>query len=352
MADLKISTNNIETNNTFTEGADKTKRRNIDQFVYIRTAACIAIILLHTLYASNVYYAETITAVQLTVTQTIEHMLMWAVPCFLMVTGALLLQPQRQITSAKLFGKYIRRIVLALVFFTFLFQVLDYIMGEEDSLFGGWISNLIQGHSWPHMWYLYLMLGIYLMIPFYKMIADRATDRQIWQLIITIFVFVSVIPLVSYLGFEDNGFYIPTSLIYPVYVFGGYVLYRNNISTGIAAAVFSVSSVLIIVLSAAGAGEDLFGYDSVLVTAQSLSLFSLLIRLRKPAGAVIRSVDECSFGIYLIHMIGVCFVMKWVGFDPYTHIPAVSFAVMVIIFFSVSYAAAWLIRQIPKLDLL
>ena len=183
----------INEDNTAQAAASDNKSRNIDQFIYIRVIACAAIVLLHTLFASNIYFEDTITYGQLHITETIEHMLMWAVPCFLMVTGALLLQPSRIIGTKKLFGKYIRRMALALIVFTFLFQLLDYIKGEETSLFGGWILNLVQGYSWPHMWYLYLMLGIYLMIPFYKMIADRASNEQLWQLTATLVVFISMI---------------------------------------------------------------------------------------------------------------------------------------------------------------
>ncbi len=329
-----------------------TSTKNISQFIYIRVIACFAIVLLHTLFASTVYFSDTITDTQLTVSRTVQHMLMWAVPCFLMVTGALLLQPARKIDGKKLFGKYIRRIALALVVFTFLFQLIDYIKGEEVTLVTGWLSNLFQGHSWPHMWYLYLMLGIYLMIPFYKMVADQASMKQIVQLTAIIIVFVSIIPMSVHLGAEDYGFYIPTSLIYPAYVFGGYALHQRNVKAGTAAAVFAVSTALILILSLRGYGDEFFGYESPLIVAQSLSLFSLMLRPELPAGAVMRSIDECGFGIYLIHMIGVVFVMKWIGFDPYSHTPVISFLLMAVIFSGVSYAATWLLRQIPKLDLL
>lgn len=331
---------------------NQTSQRNITQFIWIRVIACLFIVLLHTLFSSTVYFKDTITDGQLMATQTAQHLLMWAVPCFLMVTGALLLDPARQVGMKKLFGRYIRRIALALVCFTLLFQILDYCMGDETSIIPGWLSNLFQGHSWAHMWYLYLMLGIYLMIPFYKMIANQARLGLIWFLILIIVVFVSILPLGGYLGLEDCGFYIPTSLIYPVYVFGGYALYQRNQPVWLAALVLAVSTILIIALSLAGAGEDFFGYDSILVVAQSLALFSLLLRLKLPAGEVIRSLDDCSFGIYLIHMIGVRFVMKWVGFDPFAHGAVLCFALMVIAFFVVSFAASYLLRLIPKLDLL
>lgn len=332
----------------------KSKRApaDVSQFIYLRVFACAAIVLLHTLFASNVYFKDTITDHQLLVSTTVQHLLMWAVPCFLMVTGALLLQPARRISNRKLFGKYIRRIALALVFFTFFFQWLDHVFGGEKSVLKSGLSDLIQGHGWPHMWYLYLMLGLYLMIPFYKMVADRASGRQIWQLAATLIVFISLLPLLQYAGAEEIGFYLPTAIIYPVYMFAGYALYQRNIPALEAAAVFAVSTGLILALSIRGIDAEIYGYDSILVIAQSLSLFSLALRFRGTAGTVVRSIDRCGFGIYLLHMIGVVFVMKWVGYDPYTHNTVLSFAVMTAVFFIASYSAAWLIRLIPKLDLL
>ena len=324
---------------------------NIGAFTYIRVAACLFIVLLHTLFASNVYFSETITDSQLLASETVEHLLMWAVPMFLMVTGALLLKEERIISMKKLFGKYIKRIVIALLSFTLLFQILDYIHFEEHSLIKGWLLNLFQGHSWAHMWYLYLMIGIYLMIPFYKMIASKSSINMIWYLIGVIVLFVSVLPLSEYAGLE-NGFYIPTSLIYPVYVFAGYALTQRNISPMLGAGLLIISTLLIVVFSIVFPDTDIFGYDSIMVVAQSIGLFSLLIRIKAPAGTLIRSIDDCSFGIYLIHMIGVRISMKWIEFDPYSHMPILSFAGMVIMFFVISYFIAFALRSIPKLNLL
>ena len=64
------------------------------------------------------------------------------------------------------------------------------------------------------------------------------------------------------------------------------------------------------------------------------------------------SLDDCSFGIYLIHMIGVRAVMKWAGFDPYSNYPVLSFIGMVIAFFIGAYIITYFIRKIPKLNLL
>lgn len=80
----------------------------IKQFPYIRIFACFAIVVLHTLFASNAYYDGLITGTEKLLTQTAENMLMWAVPCFLMITGALLLDENKSLTGKKIF-KYTRR---------------------------------------------------------------------------------------------------------------------------------------------------------------------------------------------------------------------------------------------------
>lgn len=317
----------------------------------MRVLACLAIVLLHTLFAGTVYFEKDITAGQLLASRTVEHLLMWAVPTFLMVTGALLLQPDRMIDTRKLFGKYIRRIALALVCFTLIFQIMDYIAGDQDTVLRGWLSNLLQGHSWAHMWYLYLLLGIYLMIPFYKMITRQASLRQLWALILVLVIFISVLPLVKLAGL-DIGFYLPTQLIYPVYVFAGYALYKKNLPLWAGALMAIVSTIVIIVLSIVTPEAEIFGYDSPAVIAQSLGLFSLMLRLRLPAGEPVRSLDQCGFGIYLIHMIGVRAVMKWVGFNPYAHGPVFCIIAMVLLFFAVSYLITLALRSIPKLNLL
>ena len=54
--------------------------------------------------------------------------MMWAVPCFVMVTGALLLDENREVSFDKLFNKYILRVLGALVVFSMVFRIFDIIM--------------------------------------------------------------------------------------------------------------------------------------------------------------------------------------------------------------------------------
>ena len=193
------------------------QQSTIKSFPYIRVIACFAIVILHTLFASVVYYEKSMTDTQFLIESVFQNLLMWAVPCFLMITGALLLNPEKEVSWKKI-GKYIFRVALALVFFTLLFEVIDHIFGTKGNIFTNWLYKLYTGQSWAHMWYLYLLIGLYLMVPFYKMITKNASLNQIGILILIIVFFVSVLPLVDNVTKLQTSFYIPTSIIYPAVI--------------------------------------------------------------------------------------------------------------------------------------
>ena len=98
----------------------------ISQFSYIKAAACFAVVLLHCFNNARIYHADVISAEQTTAAYAACAALMWAVPSFLMVTGALLLDRDRVIPPAKLFGKYFARMLTALVLFTAIFTVIKH----------------------------------------------------------------------------------------------------------------------------------------------------------------------------------------------------------------------------------
>lgn len=340
--------------------------KSIDQFSWIRIIACFAIILLHSLFASNVYFEDTITEGELLWSTMWENLLMWAVPCFLMITGVLLLDPEKDLPAGKIFGKYLKRVVIALVVFTLIFQVIGYFMEGEQTIVRGWLTDLFFGRSWAHMWYLYLMIGIYLMMPFYRIVVKAADAKLLDLLIILLFVFTSVTSMFNAFGYSP-AFYIPTTIVYPLYVFAGYRLYHRPIPTWAAVLAVVVGTAGIVALtymryrtgvlmSLAVSEEDtsfdyLFDYYSPLVVIQSFGLFALLIKIPAKADSFVRTLDACTFGIYLIHMIGIHAIMKWAGFDPYSYGPF-AFVLMALLLFAASFAITWVIRRIPGANLL
>lgn len=341
------------------------ERIYIDQFAWTRILACFCVILLNSLYAGNGYFEASMTPGEVVWTKLMENSLMWAMPTFLMITGALLMDPARELPLKKLFGKYLRRVVLALVCFTLICQILGYKMEGEETILSGWLLDLLNGTSWAHMWYLYLVIGLYLMMPFYRMIAQKADETQMDYLILVLIVFTSVVPAIESLGI-GIGFYIPTMLVYPVYTILGYRLFSRPIRPILAVCLLVFCTLAILALTWLRYGTDtlaafdtdsgnqldiLTSYSSFLVIGQTAGLFSLLNRIKTPVAELGRAADESTFGIYLMHMIGIHMIMRWANLNPYWYGPF-TFILMAAVLFMVCFGITWLIRKIPKVDLL
>ena len=90
------------------------------------------------------------------------------VPIFLMISGVLLLDPDKKLNFDKIL-KYIIRMLLVLVIFGFGYCLIDqffvYKFSNIPSLFINSIVNLLSGKSWAHMWYIYYLIGIYVITP-------------------------------------------------------------------------------------------------------------------------------------------------------------------------------------------
>lgn len=312
--------------------------KRVSQFSYIRSVACFAIVLIHCINSARVYQADNLTDAETTFAQAACAALMWAVPCFLMVTGALLLDRDRVIPASKLFGKYIRRMLTALIIFTAVFTIMKHYGASPEELAHAFLDGLLYNHCMAYLWYLYLMIVLYLLMPVYKAVVNRVSDKALWALAALLLVVCSLLPMASYQG-VDAVLKIPTQIVYGVYPLLGFLLYRHRMDRRIAAvlAVICTIALPLITYLMAPLGIDasgLTGYNSPVVVLQSAAVYSLMLGIKRPAGELILDFDRCSFGIYLIHMIFVRLLMRNYGFDPFALGPASFFALAIIIFYA------------------
>ncbi len=332
-----------------------------DHFGYIRALACIAIIVLHTAFSASLLFKEAITTSENIALRAITNSMMWAVPCFVMVTGALLLDEAREISYKKLFGKYILRAFLALVIFGMIFRIFDMIMDKEKMDFSGFMSGFYEiftGTSWSHMWYLYLLIGIYLLLPFYKKVVAHSSKNDLWYLAIVMLVFLSIMPL-SQLWKFGFGFYINVATIYPLYLLCGYMINKDYLKLKVwqATLMFITSTALIALLTVVRWKTDnqvmecLWGYSSIIVILQSVSAYSIIMGVKTKglelAKKILVEIDKCSFGIYLVHMIYVRLLLRYNQFNPFEHGGYIALIGIIIFIFIVSYITVWILKKLP-----
>lgn len=102
----------------------------------------------------------------------------FAVPCFLMLTGAFLFADEETyepdnyyVTKFRSSGIHFGIFIL----FSILFQVVFIIVGENHGDIVELIKNLVFGSPFYHMWYVFMYIGIIALVPFF------AGSKELWQ---------------------------------------------------------------------------------------------------------------------------------------------------------------------------
>ena len=321
----------------------------------LRILSCLGIAALHTVNAAEILYRGELSAFADTVSLAVSNCLRWAVPCFVMITGALLLDPERELTARKIYGKYLLRVLSALVLFSFIYRFFSLAMNGEAltlQVFGEVLLKIVTADGWAHLWYLYVLTGLYLLLPFYRMITRAAADREILLLLLIYGLFVSVFPLLQLFGLRI-GFSIPVISIYPFYLFAGYAFSRGMVRLPKPAAVIVIAvTEILLILAVFGNGDGRFSvllsYSSVPVVLQACALFSVFSGESGKSGRfdrVIWAADRCCFGIYLVHMIFLRLFLRYWTWDPYRVQPVLSMTGIAALVFLLSFLVTWILKK-------
>ena len=105
----------------------------------------------------------------------------WAVPAFFMISGMMFLDPERLVTTKKIFKKNIPKILISIVVWGFFYSFLDqYIYGGISirSLLIA-VYGIITNNTGYHLWFLYTLLVLYIATPVLRILTAHATKRQL-----------------------------------------------------------------------------------------------------------------------------------------------------------------------------
>lgn len=323
---------------------------------WLRVLGCLGVVVLHSFYGSIGSYGEGSTPMLLGM--TVRSCMMWAVPVFVMVSGALLLDPEREITIGKVFKKYVMRMLLALLLCSVLFYLFDrYLVGSTTPPLEA-LLKVYTGGGWSHLWYLYLMIALYLLLPAYRPVAAYAEDKEIRYLLAVYTLFLCVLPLINTLTGTKAAFYICTYTVYPLYFFLGWALHSGSlrIHPAVAALLFLLGTALLGVggyaaylYAIAPLKKLLNNYAFLPVLMQSLGLFALVGNIDPRGSRFLEGLDRLTFGTYLLHMAALKAVLVVLGFDPYRYGGAPAVLGLCLAVFLVSLIVTWILKLIPGL---
>jgi surface polysaccharide O-acyltransferase-like enzyme len=114
------------------------------------------------------------------------------VPLFVLLSGSLLLEPSKANEPMRVFfKKRFNRIGFPLIFWTIAyFAWSHYVHGKPLTLFN--ISQGLLTGSYDHLWFLYLLIGLYLVTPILRVLV-RYIDRKKFTLLLSLWFVGTVI---------------------------------------------------------------------------------------------------------------------------------------------------------------
>lgn len=261
----------------------------------LRILACLGVITIHTAGSSIFHHMVEVGTLWYNECLIMDALVRWSVPVFAMLTGFFLLDSNKELSVGKLLTKYVLRIVVALVVWSFF-----YAFTLHKSL-------LPFGSQEGHFWYIGMLIGLYLSIPILRVIAS---NKSLLPYFCWIWLF-----FMCY-RFVGNFCVLPFSLDNVLFVdYAGYVLwgiYCMDLLPKIRKWVLCVVAAggLFSTIFAAVYSQDcetqFFSYVVPGVIIFSIIWFYLFAtcELHSPAwmSGLIRMFSDCTFGIYLVHM--------------------------------------------------
>jgi surface polysaccharide O-acyltransferase-like enzyme len=349
-----IGNENVLKNNGLNDTADNTGYLNI-----LRVLSTFAVIMIHVFAPINSYFSNSLTETESYICIIFRHLWQWCVPIFVMITGVLFLNPEKEITLEKIIKKYFLRIVSAIILFGIPYCFLEILFDSKISFninqIGIAVLNAVQGKSWDHMWYLYMVAGLYLCIPIIKIFVINASKDVIKYTLIVLFIFTSIIPSFENIMPYKFGIYIPINSVYIFYLILGYYIHYNKITinNGILWSLMGCYIFYVILMPlnksfidlSDGGRLKLTGYNSPIVVMVTSVIF-LLFHKNNKYNKLIEKISVICFGIYLIHPLFINFLYKYIKFSPEKYPLVIVIVITVLVTLILSMGFSYIARKI------
>ena len=332
------------------------------QITYFQRARClgaIAVVLLHVLSTPMSHTPVEVLGLTRSFAWCEVQMIFtrWAVPVFFMITGALLLNPEKRIDWDKSF-MYAARMAIVLATFGLGMNFLKAYPecgGLTLQTLSTAVYYTLSDTGCGHLWYLYAIIGFYLLLPLYRAYVAQASKRDLRIVILLIFALDIGVHTVNQIwGLELMYLLkVPSSLFYFLL---GYYAHRHLtidvklVAAGIASVVIGTGFNAWYVFGQMRYESWVFGPDFLIIAPWSLMIFLLMKKCLngplEPRGAVSRFAD-LSFGIYLLHPLIIQALFQVCGWGP-DALPPIVYELSV---WGVSVVGAaamtWALRLIP-----
>jgi len=121
-----------------------------------------------------------------------------SIPLFVMISGALLLAPSREESPREFYRKRMIRVGVPLVVWSIVYLFVRAFIDKEHLTVGRIFELILTADPYYHLWFLYMVVGLYLVTPVLRTFVHHATQQE------RLFVIVLILILANAYGQADN----------------------------------------------------------------------------------------------------------------------------------------------------
>ncbi len=361
-------------------GSSRPRKEFLD---VLRVLATCAVVMMHVLTgATDVTDASKMPEYR-GLLLAVMDLVTWCVPVFLLISGYLFLNPDRELTYPVMIKKYCRRIALAILLFGVPYACSE-LMVAERSFRPGMIPEALgltlTGHTWSHMWYLYLIFFLYLITPLLKKLLRVLPEWCVCTVLVILFVGGSVTPFLNKV--MDNSMLpvLPDGCIHLLYYVCGYFFARweKTVDRDKKKVMHSVFVIMEVVLLFGMAGSRMladfrvqmaYNYPFTVLLALLLFASGWSSDGKRSGGETQKhriswqEAGALCFAVYLVHPVYVNLLYKFVKVTPFTLLEQCGvqsvaaghvllfflLAVSCLLVLALATATAWVLRKISVL---
>ncbi|MCW2094165.1 MULTISPECIES: acyltransferase [Lelliottia] len=286
---------------------------------FCRVVAVAAIVLIHS--TSFYFYTFPVGSKAWWIGNIFNSAARWAVPVFIMISGYLIVARGKTQNLKEFYLKRASRIAIpTLIWSIFYVLFFKYAILKGAPSFGlsEAIDKIVTGRPYSHMWFLFMLIGMYLATPLFDTLFDRYNDKKKFYIITMWFILSSAYTIAINFYPIRNTYWITWFILYAPYFLAGRLIISNKIPTYLAALVGLISLATTIfgsyIINISNNTKYEFFYDptSPLIIILSIAVFILFSKTNK----IIRnsqfwdSLAPLSMGVFLVHPVFIFLIME------------------------------------------
>ena len=296
-----------------------------------------------------------------------ESFVRFPVPLFLMLSGATLLG--KEYPLGEFYKKRVMRVLVPFIFWMVAYWIFRWSMllpslqPKTVSTIFNWAVDLFlkEGIS-KHFWYIYMILFIYLFLPFLGKAIRELNNRTILFILLgwaLLFSLCRNLPINSYNWTENYHYKLLGYFLYTGYLVLGYYFTKIDLSTitiKYAAAFAFALTVLAAAISSYVFKTDthkiyqsIYGFQVINTIIQSASIFLIFKNIKINNNTISRiqsTISNYSYGIYLVHIIILGILFRNGIYWSFAH-PLISLPLLTLMVLICSFGVIFVLRKIP-----